>query len=162
MLQKCYFKSPIGYFEIKGTPKGIQSVKRVDEKGKNSPDLHDVMLDCQEQLQEYFDKKRSSFEIKIDWEDATPFNVSVWEALLKIPYGHTRSYSYIADEIENPAAVRAVGLANKHNPIAIIVPCHRVIGKNGDLTGYFYGLDVKRKLLELENPMSFAEQGSLF
>jgi methylated-DNA-[protein]-cysteine S-methyltransferase len=68
----------------------------------------------------------------------------------------------IAEKLGDPKAIRAVGQANKHNPIAIIVPCHRVIAKNGDLQGYFYGLDFKRRLLELENPMSFARQGSLF
>jgi methylated-DNA-[protein]-cysteine S-methyltransferase len=81
---------------------------------------------------------------------------------MKIPYGHTTSYSAIAKQLENPDSVRAVGQANRENPIAIIIPCHRVIAKSGDLQGYFYGLDMKRKLLELENPMSFGEQGSLF
>jgi methylated-DNA-[protein]-cysteine S-methyltransferase len=82
--------------------------------------------------------------------------------LLKVPYGHTTSYSAIANAIGQPAAVRAVGMANRNNPIAIIVPCHRVIAKTGHLQGYFYGLDVKRQLLELENPMSFARQETLF
>lgn len=98
----------------------------------------------------------------LDLSDGTNFNQSVWRELLKIPYGRTSSYSKIAKNIGNPDAVRAVGLANRNNPLAIVVPCHRVIAKNGDLHGYFYGLDIKRKLLELENPMSFGEQGSLF
>jgi len=162
MLQIAYYQTPIGWFEIIGSPKGIQSVKRTEKQGESSENLHPVLEDCVQQLEEYFNKERTQFELKIDWNGKTDFNISVWEALLEIPYGHTCSYSHIAEKIENPKAVRAVGLANRNNPIAIIVPCHRVIGKGGDLTGYFYGLDVKRKLLELENPMSFAEQGSLF
>ena len=90
-----------------------------------------------------------------------------WIGALPLPlinlYGkHTTTYSAVAEQIGNPTAVRAVGLANRNNPIAIVVPCHRVIAKSGDLQGYFYGLDMKRGLLELENPMSFARQGSLF
>ncbi len=90
------------------------------------------------------------------------FQVRVWEALLRIPMGCAVTYSSIAEKLGNPKAVRAVGQANAHNPIAIVVPCHRVIAKTGDLQGYFYGLGVKRQLLELENPMSFARQGDLF
>jgi methylated-DNA-[protein]-cysteine S-methyltransferase len=86
----------------------------------------------------------------------------VWNLLQEIPYGHTTSYLALADKLGDKKAVRAVGQANRHNPIAIIVPCHRCIAKNGDLQGYFYGLDTKRQLLELENPLSFARQGSLF
>lgn len=114
------------------------------------------------QLDLYFKRQLQEFDLKLDWGGATEFNISVWKELLKIPYGHTTSYSAIAETLKNPKAVRAVGLANRNNPIAIIVPCHRVIGKSGDLQGYFYGLDMKRRLLELENPMSFARQGSLF
>jgi methylated-DNA-[protein]-cysteine S-methyltransferase len=98
----------------------------------------------------------------LDWDGAAYFNRADWGELVKIPNGRTTSYSAIAEKIGNPTAVRAVGLANRNNPIAIIVPCHRVIAKSGDLHGYFYGLDMKRRLLELENPMSFARQGSLF
>ena len=160
--EKIYYQSPIGCIEIIGNADGLQFVKRIEETGQSDTNVSMVLTDCKQQLEEYFSRQRTVFDLKINWQSASDFNVSVWEALLEIPYGHTCSYSNIANKIENPAAVRAVGLANKHNPIAIIVPCHRVIGKNGDLTGYFYGLDVKRKLLELENPMSFAQQGSLF
>ncbi|MFK7936185.1 MAG: methylated-DNA--[protein]-cysteine S-methyltransferase, partial [Saprospiraceae bacterium] len=115
-----------------------------------------------QQLDEYFQRKRTEFDLKLDWGGATAFNRSVWKALTEIPYGRTTTYSAIANKLNNPKAVRAVGLANRNNPIGIMVPCHRVIAKSGDLQGYFYGLDMKRKLLELENPMSFAQQGSLF
>ena len=116
----------------------------------------------QKQLVEYFNRKRTQFDLPLDFSEKSDFMIQVWEALKEIPYGTTTSYSSIAHKIGNPKSVRAVGLANKHNPIAIIVPCHRVIGKSGDLTGYFYGLETKRELLELENPHSFSKQGSLF
>lgn len=162
MLAKTFVKTPIGRFEITGTEQGIQRVQLYSGKAKASAQLPLPVQEAAKQLEEYFAGKRKRFEVKIDWKDATDFNKSVWKELLKIEYGRTISYSKIASQIDNPTAVRAVGLANKYNPIAIIVPCHRVIAKNGDLQGYFYGLEVKRYLLQLENPMSFATQGSLF
>jgi methylated-DNA-[protein]-cysteine S-methyltransferase len=98
----------------------------------------------------------------MDWGGAPEFHRQVWVELLKIPFGKTSTYSAIAEQLNNPAAVRAVGMANRSNPIAIIVPCHRVIGKAGELRGYFYGLDTKMMLLRHENPQRFAEQGALF
>ena len=158
----AYCPSSFGCFEIKGSDKGITSVKLVDKKPCIQLSVPRQLEDAVQQLAEYFDRKRQVFDLELDWEGAAPFNQAVWEQLLEIPYGHTTTYSAIAEKINNPAAVRAVGLANKYNPIAIIVPCHRVIAKSGELQGYFYGLDMKRQLLELENPMSFAEQGTLF
>jgi len=162
MPSKTYYQSPIGCLEICGSELGIRSVKRVDKEGTSSPKLPKLLKDCKKQLAEYFAGKRKDFDLKMDWGDATDFYQAVWSQLVQIPYGHTTSYALIAEKIDNPKAVRAVGMANRNNPIAIIVPCHRVIAKNGDLQGYFYGLDVKRQLLQLENPMSFAPQGSLF
>lgn len=162
MLDTAYFHSTFGCFQIVGSALGIQSVKLTDEANCTDAPVPATLQDCVQQLDEYFQGKRQNFDLKLDWGGAPEFNKSVWRELVKIPYGHTTSYSYIAEKIGNPTAVRAVGLANRNNPIAIIVPCHRVIAKNGDLQGYFYGLDMKRKLLELENPMSFARQGSLF
>ena len=101
------------------------------------------------QLKEYFAGKRKKFEIPINTK-GTPFQKSVWEALCTIPLGETRSYKEIAEQIGNPKAVRAVGMANNRNPISIIVPCHRVIGTNGSLTGYAGGLGTKEYLLQLE------------
>ena len=162
-LKKGYCASPIGIFEMMGTENGVQSVKLQPAlKAMPSEQVPTCLEDCAQQLKEYFAGKRSEFELKLDFSNATPFNQSVWNALLEVPYGRTTTYLKIAESLDNPKAVRAVGLANKHNPIAIIVPCHRCIASNGDLQGYFYGLDIKRKLLELENPMSFAQQGSLF
>ena len=102
-----------------------------------------------QQLREYFLGDRKTFELPI-LPRGTPFQLAVWDALQRIPYGETRSYAQIAQEIGRPNAVRAVGAANGANPIPIIVPCHRVIGSNGSLTGFGGGLGVKRRLLELE------------
>ena len=162
MKEKAYLDSPFGCFVITGSEKGIRSVRLAQNGEIPSDQVPASLQNCYSQLKEYFAGKRTAFDLKLDWENATDFNKAVWEALLQIPYGHTSSYSAIAKKIGDIKAVRAVGLANRNNPIPIIVPCHRVLAKNGDLHGYFYGLEMKRKLLELENPMSFAEQGTLF
>jgi len=101
------------------------------------------------QLEEYFNKERKKFDIPLAFH-GTPFKIKVWEALQTIPYGETRSYGEIAAIINNPKACRAVGMANNTNQIAIIVPCHRVIGHDGNLVGYAGGMELKKKLLELE------------
>lgn len=163
MLVKSYLSSPIGYFEITGSELGVRSVFRCEKPGA-SPDLpadHPVAI-CKSQLEAYFAGKQRKFDIKLDWSDTPEFHQLVWTALQKIPYGETVAYSDIAKRIGHPKAVRAVGLANRNNPIAIVVPCHRVIGKAGELRGYFYGLDTKMALLRHENPRRYAEQGSLF
>jgi methylated-DNA-[protein]-cysteine S-methyltransferase len=105
------------------------------------------------QLQEYFAGQRREFDLQLDIR-GTDFQKRCWQELLEIPYGETRSYADIARAIGNPQAVRAVGLANGQNPIAIVVPCHRVIGSDGSLTGYGGGLGVKRKLLQHEGALS--------
>ncbi|HTF39474.1 MAG TPA: methylated-DNA--[protein]-cysteine S-methyltransferase, partial [Propionibacteriaceae bacterium] len=107
----------------------------------------------------YFAGERREFDLELDLV-GTNFQRRVWEALLTIAYGETRSYGYIAEQIGSPGAFRAVGLANGHNPIGIIVPCHRVIGANGSLTGYGGGLERKMILLELErsrDPVTMAD-----
>ncbi|HRK80599.1 MAG TPA: methylated-DNA--[protein]-cysteine S-methyltransferase [Saprospiraceae bacterium] len=164
MLEKTYFHSPIGCIEITGSDElGISAVHKVDTSPcpaelTTSP----VLAACVQQLEEYFHGRRRAFDLPLDWGGAPDFYKAVWKELLAIPYGQTRSYQSIAEKLGDINAVRAVGQANGRNPIAIIVPCHRCIAKNGDLQGYFYGLEVKRRLLELENPMSFARQGDLF
>ena len=105
--------------------------------------------DTVEQLIAYFAGELTDFDIEFELR-GTEFQRRVWKALLTIPYGETRSYGEIADQIGAPGSARAVGWANGHNPIAIVVPCHRVIGANGSLTGYGGGLDRKRTLLGLE------------
>ncbi|KTC38369.1 cysteine methyltransferase [Pseudomonas sp. ABAC21] len=109
-----------------------------------------VLLETERQLTEYFAGTRNHFELELDFV-GTDFQTQVWQALLTIPFGETRSYSQIASQIGNPTAVRAVGAANGRNPISIIAPCHRVIGASGTLTGFAGGLEAKQYLLTLEN-----------
>ena len=108
-----------------------------------------VLLEAERQLREYFTGTRNQFDLELDF-DGTDFQKQVWHALLTIPFGETRSYSQIAQQIGNPKAVRAVGAANGRNPISIIAPCHRVIGASGELTGFAGGLQAKQYLLALE------------
>lgn len=162
MLEKTHFLSPFGCLEIQGSSLGISSVKLVEKKPCPAGPIPDALRECVVQLTEYFKGERREFDLKLDFGGAPAFHQAVWQELLKVPYGHTTTYAAIAEKLGDLKAVRAVGQANAHNPIAIIVPCHRCIAKSGDLQGYFYGLDMKRQLLELENPMSFARQGSLF
>lgn len=105
------------------------------------------------ELTQYFAGKRREFTFPLDLR-GTPFQLSCWHALLRIPYGETRSYADIARAVNKPQAFRAVGMANNRNPIAIVVPCHRVVASDGTLCGYGGGLDVKRKLLELEGALT--------
>jgi methylated-DNA-[protein]-cysteine S-methyltransferase len=102
------------------------------------------------QLAEYFAGKRRTFDLPLAM-NGTPFQQAVWRQLTKIPFGRTKSYAEIAEAVKSPKAVRAVGAANGRNPISIVVPCHRVIGKDGSLTGFAGGMNVKKKLLQLEN-----------
>lgn len=116
------------------------------------------LLPYVEELIEYLNGARKSFAMPRDYR-GTPFQMAVWDALCSIPYGQTKSYSDIAQQIQRPAAVRAVGAAIGANPVLITVPCHRVIGKGGALTGYRGGMDMKTKLLQLEQDGMRAEEG---
>ena len=109
-----------------------------------------VLRETERQLREYFAGTRNQFELELDFA-GTDFQKQVWQALLTIPFGETRSYSQIAEQIGNPKAVRAVGAANGRNPISIIAPCHRVVGASGGLTGFAGGLEAKQYLLTLED-----------
>lgn len=162
MLEKTTISTSFGVFEITGGESGIRSVSLVDRTVKAARTGSSVLLEAARQLKEYFDGNRQKFELPLDWSGAPEFHQKVWTELLKIPYGRTSSYLAIAEALGDVNAVRAVGQANRHNPIAIIVPCHRVIAKSGELQGYFYGLDMKMRLLQLENPKQFSVQGSLF
>jgi methylated-DNA-[protein]-cysteine S-methyltransferase len=159
---EAHYFSTFGCFRLVGSPRGLRSVTLVDTKPCPAGPIPRELKDAVRQLDQYFKQQRETFDLTLDFSGATDFYRSVWQQLVKIPYGRTTSYLAIADKLGDKKAIRAVGQANRHNPIAIIVPCHRVIAKNGDLQGYFYGLDFKRRLLELENPLSFARQGSLF
>ncbi len=143
-----YDKSPFGLIEIEADEDSIVGVRFTDciKSTKN----HNVLTsECYKQLVQYCSKKRTIFELPIKLQ-GTEFQQKVWEEVRKIPYGETRTYQEIARNIGNEKAVRAVGAAIGKNPIAIIVPCHRVIGSNGAMTGYAYGIDKKEKLLAFE------------
>jgi methylated-DNA-[protein]-cysteine S-methyltransferase len=109
-----------------------------------------VLLQAAAQVNEYFAGARTRFDLPLDLSHGTPFQQSVWHALLRLPYGDTTSYAALSAAIGTPAAVRAVGAAVGRNPISVIVPCHRILGSDGSLTGYAGGLDRKRQLLTLE------------
>jgi methylated-DNA-[protein]-cysteine S-methyltransferase len=147
-LNSLIYDSPFGLLRIITNEDKLVSVKLVDAKNEkddlSSPD--GVALETVNQLQQYFNKKRTEFDLPI----ASPFQIAVWESLQRIPYGETVSYSELASMAGSEKAFRAVGNANRNNPIAIIIPCHRCIAKNGDLHGYFYGLEKKKYLLDLE------------
>ncbi len=119
----------------------------------------DKTLECRTQLQEYFAGRRTNFTLPLDLQDGTPFQRQCWNALLEIPYGQTRTYQQIAEIVRRPQAFRAVGQANHHNPIAIVIPCHRVINTDGRLAGYGGGLHVKELLLNLEGAYKPDMQG---
>ena len=145
--------SPVGLLTLAGSDGRLQHLRMVDQtyEPNRSEWVRDdsAFPDAVEQLGEYFSGARRDFHLELDLV-GTEFQRKVWKALLTIPYGETRSYGEIALQINAPGAFRAVGLANGHNPIGIIVPCHRVIGANGSLTGYGGGLDRKRMLLGME------------
>jgi len=149
MSFEAYYSSEIGLIEVKGTEEAILSVNFVDDKSMGSPDVPPCVKECVEQIDEYFKGKRKKFTIEIQLQ-GTDFQKKVWKQLMKIPYGETVSYKDIAVSIGNKKAVRAVGGANNKNKIAIIVPCHRVIGSDGDLVGFGGGLWRKEWLLRHE------------
>ncbi len=148
-----YISSDIGLIEISATNNGIAGVYFVEQPHhKVNPNKHTDQ--CKSQLDEYFNNQRQTFTLKYD-QKGTEFQHQVWQALVKIPFGQVASYSDIANQINNPKAVRAVGAANGKNPLTIIVPCHRVIGANGTLTGYASGLERKQWLLQHESKAMF-------
>ena len=155
----CSYKtmeSPVGTLTLVASDKGLVAILWENDDPKRIPvgplerdDKHPVLIEAQRQLKDYFAGKIRKFSLKLDFK-GTEFQKSVWEKLLEIPFGETRSYAQIAREIGRPKAVRAVGSANRKNPISIIAPCHRVIGSDGKLTGFAGGLDAKAQLLALE------------
>jgi methylated-DNA-[protein]-cysteine S-methyltransferase len=152
--------SPVGSLTLAGRDDRLMHLRMVDQTYEPSHDGwerdDEAFSVAVEQLESYFAGDLFDFDLKLDLV-GTPFQRRVWQALLTIPYGETRSYGEIAAQIGSAGAFRAVGLANGHNPIGIIVPCHRVIGAKGSLIGYGGGLDRKRALLALEksrNPLT--------
>lgn len=148
-LYTAYYQSPIGVILIQGNEGGISYIKFLEEGKENDEKLPNPMLECLNQLDEYFNGKRKEFKLKLI-SNGTEFQKKVWNALTSVSYGTTASYKDIAEKINNPKAVRAVGGANNKNPHSIIVPCHRIIGSNGDLVGYGGELWRKQWLLDFE------------
>jgi methylated-DNA-[protein]-cysteine S-methyltransferase len=148
--------SPVGKLRLVASDKGLAGVWWADRnrparhaRGDVENPRHPVLVEAKRQLREYFAGRRQAFDLTLDFV-GTPFQRSVWNALLTIPFGETRSYGQIARQVGRPSAFRAVGAANGQNPVAIVAPCHRVIGSTGSLTGFGGGLDAKEQLLRLE------------
>ena len=153
-------KSPVGELKLVASDAGLTAILWENENPDRVPlgalaedQNHPVLVDAERQLKEYFAGRLKRFSLKLDFV-GTEFQKQVWNALLTIPFGETRSYAQIAQQIGNPKSVRAVGAANGKNPISIIAPCHRVIGSNGTLTGFAGGIKAKELLLKLESPQS--------
>jgi len=151
-----WMHSPVGKLKLVATDDGLAAIlwerdrpRRVRLEIDGAGDGHAIIMETERQLEEYFAGRRTTFTVPLD-PRGTPFQREVWNALLTIPFGETRSYGQIARQIRNPAAVRAVGAANGRNPISIVTPCHRVVGATGKLTGFAGGLDAKAFLLALE------------
>jgi methylated-DNA-[protein]-cysteine S-methyltransferase len=147
MIVSGVVQAPFGNLLVVKEDDAVIEIRFHVECGGHAADVADVA----EQLHEYFRGERQSFDLKLA-PRGTDFQLACWRALQRIPYGETRSYSDVAREIGRPAAVRAVGAANGANPIPIVIPCHRVVGSNGSLTGFGGGIETKRWLLALESP----------
>lgn len=158
MSEEAYIKTPLGIARITGDESGISSVSVLDSDEKESDIIPEFLQDCVYQLQEYFNGKRQNFSLPLNAE-GTDFQKKVWDLLVEIPFGKTTSYLELSRKLGDEKAIRAVASANGKNPLWIIVPCHRVIGSNGSLTGYAGGLWRKKWLLDHENPPA---QQSLF
>jgi methylated-DNA-[protein]-cysteine S-methyltransferase len=158
-MKRYFYKmvdSPVGRLKLVATDEGLAAILWENDRPGRVPldsgaqdNGHPVLVEAERQLTEYFAGQRKAFALTLD-PSGTAFQRKVWNALLTIPFGETRSYGQIAAQIGNPGAVRAVGAANRRNPISIIAPCHRVIGASGKLTGFAGGLDAKAQLLALE------------
>lgn len=148
--------SPVGPLKLVASERGLAAILWENDNPRRVPlgeviesDDDPILLETERQLREYFSGQRTEFALPLDFQ-GTEFQQRVWRALLGIPFGETRSYAQIAAQIGCPAAVRAVGAANGRNPLSIIAPCHRVVGSNGQLTGFAGGLETKAKLLSME------------
>lgn len=156
-MKTIIIKTPLGMANITGDELGVSEIS-IDDSGEIIAEIPSELLEAATQLRDYFDGKRTSFTFKIN-PKGTAFQQKVWSKLLGIPFGTTISYLELSKKIGDVKAIRAVAAANGKNPLWIVVPCHRVIGSDGSLTGYAGGLWRKKWLLEHENP---SEQQSLF
>lgn len=157
-MEKVVINSPLGFVLIEGDEAGISKISVTSDATILSEHIPVLFAQVVLQLNEYFEGKRTEFHFKMN-PNGTDFQKKVWEELLKIPFGKTCSYQEITNNLGDPKAIRAVANANGKNPLWIVVPCHRVIGSDGSLTGYAGGLWRKKWLLEHENPV---KQQSLF
>ncbi|MGI9324573.1 MAG: methylated-DNA--[protein]-cysteine S-methyltransferase [Pseudomonadales bacterium] len=153
-MQYLTMESPVGPLLLAGSHAGLRLIGFSQGSMARTPDpdwshVPTAFADAQTQLSEYFEGSRRTFDLTLD-PAGTAFQQAVWQALLTIPYGETRSYLEVAKAVGKPKAVRAVGSANGRNPLPIVVPCHRVIGSDGSLTGFGGGLENKKLLLALE------------
>jgi len=156
-MEFSIIKTPIGYAKLSGDENGITSFTLVKEE-KEETKIPKVLEEAQSQLKDYFEGHRKEFQLQFN-PRGTDFQKKVWEELLNIPFGKTISYLELSKRLQNPKAIRAIAAANGKNPLWIFIPCHRVIGSNGDLVGYAGGLSIKKWLLEHESP---SKQGKLF
>lgn len=156
-METAYIKTPLGIAKIEGNENGI-SVISVSDEGEIFDTIPEVLQEAVSQLNDYFEGKRTGFTFKMN-PSGTEFQQKVWQALLEIPFGKTMTYLELSKKLGDVKAIRAVASANGKNPLWIVVPCHRVIGTDGSLTGYAGGLWRKKWLLEHENPTA---QQSLF
>ncbi len=157
-METAYLQTPIGTLEIIGGEKGLQEVTFLESDQETSETIPEALLPAITQLKEYFNKTRTEFDLVLN-PDGTAFQKKVWKQLLEIPFGKTTSYQKMANTLGDPKVIRAAASANGKNPISIIIPCHRVIGSDGSLTGYAGGLHRKKWLLGHESPV---KQGELF
>ncbi len=148
-VKTAYYHSPIGWIRLEAEEEALTGLVFVAREGAPSAPPPRVLRDAVRQLDQYFEGLRTKFELALR-PAGTPFQKAVWKALVRIPYGRTAAYKEIAEAVGRPAAVRAVGAANGDNPISIIIPCHRVIGADGKLTGYGGGIERKEWLLRHE------------
>lgn len=152
----AHYESPLGTMLLAATDRGLAGVWFVgqrhgpDSSGWREDPAHPVLREAMAQLAAWFAGERTRFELPLDLQAGTPFQQGVWAALLAIPRGGTTSYAELARQLGRPGAARAVGAAVGRNPISVVVPCHRVVGSGGSLTGYAGGLERKTALLELE------------
>ncbi|MBK9255564.1 MAG: methylated-DNA--[protein]-cysteine S-methyltransferase [Saprospiraceae bacterium] len=154
-----YTQTPIGLLAIVSSETGLQSISLVNSRTQEE-NPSPITKETVSQLTEYFNGRRKTFEVSFDLGAYTAFQQKVWQLLQSIPFGTTISYSDLALKYGDIKAIRAVAAANGKNPIPIIIPCHRVIGRNGSLTGFALGLHIKQKLLTLENPNKYRTQGA--
>lgn len=150
-----FLDTPLGTLRLVSNGTHLVTIEFEGRHGNNADDQEvcdPVLSSCASQLKEYFAGERATFDLPLA-AGGTDFQRAVWAALADIPYGELRSYRDIAEAIDNPAAVRAVGAANGRNPLPIVVPCHRVIGSDGSLTGFAGGLEAKTRLLRLEGAL---------